>query len=97
MGKFHQCLTKFSAHSTIMAGYYSLTILFIGEPGLLISGIPPYYSDLKFYKGGKEVNEKKIVRNVFKRGDIYFNFGDMLEVDKDFFVYFKDRVGDTFR
>ena len=29
MGKFRQCLTELSAHDTIMAGYYSLTFLFI--------------------------------------------------------------------
>ena len=28
MGEFRQCLTELSAHDTIMAGYYSLTILF---------------------------------------------------------------------
>ena len=76
---------------------YCLLFESSGEPGLLISAIPPLYADLKFYKGGKEINEKKIVRNCFTPGDIYFNFGDMLEVDKDYFVYFKDRIGDTFR
>ena len=29
MGKFHQCLTELSACDTIMAGYYSLTFLFL--------------------------------------------------------------------
>ena len=71
--------------------------MFLGEPGLLISAIPPLYQDLKFYKGTREINEKKIVRNCFAPGDMYFNFGDMLEMDKDYFVYFKDRIGDTFR
>ncbi|KAH3858043.1 long-chain fatty acid transport protein 2-like isoform X2 [Dreissena polymorpha] len=69
----------------------------IGEPGLLLGSIPPIYADLKFYKGNKEVNEKKILRNVLREGDMFFNFGDLLSLDKDYFVYFRDRVGDTFR
>lgn len=43
------------------------------------------------------MNEKKIERNVFVDGDIYFNFGDLLYLDNDYFLYFRDRVGDTFR
>ncbi|XP_060561812.1 long-chain fatty acid transport protein 2-like [Ruditapes philippinarum] len=69
----------------------------VGEPGLLLGAIPFYYQDMQFYKGGKEINEKKILRNVLKEGDAYFNFGDMLTMDSDYFVYFKDRIGDTFR
>ena len=29
MGKFPKCLTELSVHDTIMAGYYSLTFLFL--------------------------------------------------------------------
>ena len=39
-------------------------------------------------------NSAKIIRNVFKKGDAYFNSGDLFTVD---FVYFADRIGDTFR
>ncbi|XP_076105117.1 long-chain fatty acid transport protein 2-like [Mytilus galloprovincialis] len=67
-----------------------------GEPGLFIAGIPEFYKD-KFYKGPQEVNEKKVLRNVFKDGDSFFNFGDLMYMDKDYFIYFQDRVGDTFR
>lgn len=69
----------------------------VGEPGLLVCAVPESYSDLQFYKGGREINEKKVLRNVVKEGDCYFNFGDMLVMDSDYFLYFKDRVGDTFR
>ncbi|KAK3096869.1 hypothetical protein FSP39_004198 [Pinctada imbricata] len=68
----------------------------IDEAGILIAAIPPTYSGA-FYKGGKEINEKKMIRNAFVDGDAFFNFGDLLYVDKDYFLYFKDRVGDTFR
>ena len=49
------------------------------------------------YKGNKELSEKKILRNVFKKGDVYFNSGDLLSMDDLYYVYFKDRIGDTFR
>ena len=45
----------------------------------------------------KEATEKKIYRDVFRRGDIVFSSGDLLEIDTLGFVYFKDRTGDTFR
>ncbi|KAI8507857.1 hypothetical protein Bbelb_140970 [Branchiostoma belcheri] len=49
------------------------------------------------YKGDKDLTEKKVLRDVFKKGDVYFDTGDLLKVDKDFHVYFVDRLGDTFR
>lgn len=68
---------------------------FLGEEGLFISGVPEYIT--AFYKGTKEMNEKKIVRNAFKDGDVFFNFGDLFYLDKHYYMYFRDRVGDTFR
>lgn len=37
------------------------------------------------------------MRDVFKKGDAYFNTGDLMVEDQDNFISFKDRVGDTFR
>ncbi|XP_039346156.1 very long-chain acyl-CoA synthetase isoform X2 [Mauremys reevesii] len=48
-------------------------------------------------KGAKNQTEKKKLTNVFQKGDLYFNSGDLLMVDQDNFIYFHDRVGDTFR
>lgn len=67
----------------------------VGEEGLLIAGVPPTYTG--FYKGPKEINEKKMIRNAFQDGDCFFNFGDLVYMDNDYFLYFRDRVGDTFR
>ncbi len=44
-----------------------------------------------------EATEKKILRNVFRKGDSWFNSGDVLRCDKTAHLYFVDRLGDTFR
>lgn len=53
--------------------------------------------DLELYVASKEENEKKFIRNAFKDGDLYFNYGDVFYLDKEYFLYFRDRIGDTFR
>ena len=42
-------------------------------------------------------SEKKILRDVFRRGDAWFRTGDLLRRDRLGYFYFVDRVGDTFR
>ena len=66
------------------------------EPGLLVIGIT---RDFQYdgYVGNRAMTEKKILRDVFKTGDRYFNSGDLLVTDRDYFLYFHDRIGDTFR
>lgn len=49
------------------------------------------------YAKSNEQTEKKKLRDVFVKGDIYFNSGDLLKIDHEGFVYFQDRIGDTFR
>ncbi len=41
--------------------------------------------------------EMKILRNVFRRGDLWFRTGDLMRKDKAGYFYFIDRIGDTFR
>ena len=41
--------------------------------------------------------EKKILRDVFERGDVWFRTGDLMRRDESNFYYFVDRIGDTFR
>ncbi|NXN71612.1 S27A6 protein, partial [Himantopus himantopus] len=68
----------------------------IGKPGLLVARVTqdaPFFG----YAGNNEASEKKLLRNVFVKGDVYFNTGDLLVKDEDGFLYFSDRVGDTFR
>ncbi|GFS02791.1 long-chain fatty acid transport protein 6 [Elysia marginata] len=69
----------------------------IGEAGLLLSKVPDQLKGKKIYKAGEEATEKKMVRDVFVPGDCYMNYGDALVLDKEYFLYFYDRLGDTFR
>ena len=41
--------------------------------------------------------EKKILRDVFAKGDAWFRTGDLMQLDEQGFFHFVDRVGDTFR
>jgi fatty-acyl-CoA synthase len=45
----------------------------------------------------KAASEKKILRDVFEEGDLWFRTGDLMKKDADGYVYFVDRIGDTFR
>uniref|UniRef100_A0A8D2N262 long-chain-fatty-acid--CoA ligase n=1 Tax=Zonotrichia albicollis TaxID=44394 RepID=A0A8D2N262_ZONAL len=67
-----------------------------GKPGLLVFQVTED-SPFSGYVGNKEASEKKLLRNVFVEGDVYLDTGDLLVMDEDGFLYFTDRVGDTFR
>ncbi|KAF3702439.1 Very long-chain acyl-CoA synthetase [Channa argus] len=67
-----------------------------GEPGILVAPMTAVNQFLG-YAGNKCESEKKLLKNVFKTGDIYFNTGDLLVHDHKDFLYFHDRIGDTFR
>ena len=41
--------------------------------------------------------DKKIIRDVFRKGDSCFSTGDILVMDDLGYMYFRDRTGDTFR
>ena len=44
-----------------------------------------------------EASQKKILRDVFERGDAWYRTGDLMRADASGFFYFVDRIGDTFR
>ncbi|KAM9410745.1 long-chain fatty acid transport protein 2-like [Pholidichthys leucotaenia] len=67
-----------------------------GETGLLVSEITDI-APFDGYAQNEEQTERKRLRNVLKKGDVYFNTGDLMRIDMDNFIYFQDRVGDTFR
>ncbi|KAK9510368.1 hypothetical protein O3M35_005169 [Rhynocoris fuscipes] len=69
-----------------------------GEPGVFIGKISSNNPARAFlgYVNEKE-SEKKIVRDVFCKGDSAFLSGDIIVSDEFGYLYFKDRTGDTFR
>ena len=71
-----------------------------GEAGEAISQVVDTASNLgSRFEGytSKEATEKKLLRNVFKPGDVWVRTGDLMKKDEDGFFYFVDRTGDTFR
>ncbi|KAL4830835.1 hypothetical protein H8958_003663 [Nasalis larvatus] len=68
----------------------------LGEPGLLLTKVVSHQPFVG-YRGPRELSERKLVRNVRQSGDVYYNTGDVLAMDREGFLYFRDRLGDTFR
>jgi fatty-acyl-CoA synthase len=66
-----------------------------GQPGLLLSPV----SRLQPFDGytDQESSEKKLVRNAFREGDVWFNSGDVMSPQGMRHAAFVDRLGDTFR
>ena len=42
-------------------------------------------------------SQRKILRDVFERGDAWYRTGDLMRADAGGYFYFVDRIGDTFR
>jgi fatty-acyl-CoA synthase len=49
------------------------------------------------YANDKAATDKKLLRDVFEPGDLWFRTGDLLKQDSDGYFYFVDRIGDTYR
>ena len=45
----------------------------------------------------KADTQKKLLADVFEKGDLWFRTGDLMRRDADGYFYFVDRIGDTFR
>jgi acyl-CoA synthetase (AMP-forming)/AMP-acid ligase II len=70
-----------------------------GEPGELLFRLPPgdVASRFQGYYGDKDATSKKIMLDVFRKGDAWFRTGDVVRWDTENRLYFNDRIGDTFR
>lgn len=44
-----------------------------------------------------EATKKKLLSDVFEPGDLWFRTGDLMKKDADGYIFFVDRIGDTFR
>ncbi|XP_069674182.1 long-chain fatty acid transport protein 1-like [Periplaneta americana] len=69
-----------------------------GEPGMFV-GLISSSNAIRDYHGyvDKKASSKKVLHDVFGKGDKAFLSGDILVMDKYGYLYFKDRTGDTFR
>ncbi|CAK9807301.1 Long-chain fatty acid transport protein 4 [Anthophora plagiata] len=68
------------------------------EPGVFVGKILPNNPTRAFLGYvDQKASEKKIVRDVFTKGDLAFISGDIITADEFGYLYFKDRTGDTFR
>jgi len=69
------------------------------EAGELLFNLPATDTERRFqgYYGNKAATESKIMRDVFKRGDVWLRMGDVMRWDTEGRIFFQDRVGDTFR
>jgi fatty-acyl-CoA synthase len=72
----------------------------VDEPGEAIGQLPSTAdSPTRRFDGytDQAASERKMLRDVFAKGDRWFRTGDLLRKDAAGFFYFVDRVGDTFR
>jgi len=69
-----------------------------GEKGLLVGiiGNNPVTA-YNGYANNQKASQTKVIENVFKKGQRAFNSGDLMMQDSLGYVYFCDRLGDTFR
>jgi fatty-acyl-CoA synthase len=66
----------------------------IGEAvGLIGTGARDGYTGY----ADRQASERKVLRDVFARGDAWFRSGDLMRQDEEGYFYFVDRIGDTFR
>lgn len=68
-----------------------------GEPGEAIGKVGDETRTRFEGYNDEEATKKKILRDVFEEGDMWFRTGDLMSKDADGYVYFVDRIGDTFR
>jgi acyl-CoA synthetase (AMP-forming)/AMP-acid ligase II len=67
-----------------------------GETGMFLAAINTT-NPFPGYKSNKDATKKKIIENVFKKGDCYFISGDLMKLHPGEYVSFVDRLGDTFK
>ena len=70
-----------------------------GEPGELVFLLDAKKIEANFqgYFRNEGATNKKILRDVLKKGDAYFSSGDVLRKDSEGRYFFCDRIGDTYR
>ncbi|MEM9939683.1 MAG: long-chain-acyl-CoA synthetase [Pseudomonadota bacterium] len=67
------------------------------EPGEVLGKIGEHVRTRFEGYNDESATKKKLLRDVFEPGDIWFRTGDLMKKDAEGYVYFVDRIGDTFR
>jgi fatty-acyl-CoA synthase len=69
------------------------------EPGEVLGRISAPQKVEAAFEGHTDQNEteRKILHDVFAPGDACYRTGDLMPMDRRGFIYFVDRVGETFR
>lgn len=69
------------------------------EKGLLVGLIDNSTARQQYngYANSADASNKKVIKDLFKTGQMAFNTGDLVMADKDGYIYFCDRLGDTYR
>ncbi|KAI0848486.1 fatty acid transporter [Daldinia vernicosa] len=67
------------------------------EPGETIYRIDPVKTATPVYHGNPQAGQKRLVTDVFSKGDLWFRTGDAMRMDAEGRLFFVDRLGDTFR
>jgi fatty-acyl-CoA synthase len=97
---FHSKLVKFDVEAEqVVRGPDGFCVLAEdGEVGEAIGKIGETARErFDGYGNDTAQTEKKILRDVFEKGDAWFRTGDLMKKDADGYFYFVDRIGDTFR
>jgi fatty-acyl-CoA synthase len=98
-GKFNIRIVKFDVETeTPMRGPNGCCI--VAAPGEIGECIGHIASDARSNFTGyadKAATEKKILHDAFQKGDAWFRTGDLMRSDSEGYLYFVDRIGDTFR
>lgn len=71
----------------------------VNEPGEVFHKLDPAMLEQSFkgYYRNESATQKRLIRDVFEPGDLWFRSGDVHRQDADGRVFFVDRLGDTFR
>ncbi|BFZ01124.1 hypothetical protein BsWGS_04163 [Bradybaena similaris] len=67
-----------------------------GESGLLLAQLTDKVT-FDGYLGPASDTSSRIIKDVLEAGDFYVNTNDVFTMDKDYNLFFKDRIGDSFR
>ncbi|KXS20290.1 acetyl-CoA synthetase-like protein [Gonapodya prolifera JEL478] len=67
------------------------------EPGDCLGPYNPERPGQPSYKNNEGATNKKVVRDVFAKGDAWWRMGDLIMRDNEGWYWFCDRIGDTFR